>query len=171
MDHGDVRQPGGDVRSDEAPERDLADVIAPLRALGERIDRQRYPGEAWPAARPRRRRPALRVATAAAAAVVLIALGAAVWWHYRHRPIDEPPPVQVATAPAEKPNEPTALPGLVDPAYVSRVRWTVPRIPMPSTVDDNGTHVRWTIPRIRFPSFTTAPARQKPKTTSQPRST
>lgn len=147
---------------DEAEDnrRDVDDVLVGLRALGEAIDRQRYPGRAWRPAARRRGRPAviwLTVATAAAAAVLL-----AVSWFWPagapQRPgvriaEDKSPPestTQVVKADEEDPLV-WAVPSDVDPSLAGGLDFTVPSVSILPASDGDG--IEWTIPSVSFPEL------------------
>ena len=140
--------------------RDPDDVLASLRALGEAIDRQEYPGRAWrPAGRGRARTVViwLAVATAAAAAVLL----AVMWFQQPAVPSDPPgphTPIVRDDSPAEAEEEEEdegplvwAVPSDVDPSLAGEMDFTVPSVSILPASDGDG--IEWTIPSISFPEF------------------
>ena len=163
---------------DDLPlERDFADVLGPVRRLGEALDGVRFPGRAWPVYRAARRPRILRLlAASAAAAAVLLAIATAYWLGARSRDgAGAGRQKQIAAArPAAKAKSPSPARPVetrIDPSIASYVTLTVPSVSMPSTVDANGLRLRWYVPAMSFPTFETAPAAAKPKTASQPKST
>lgn len=155
---------------DRDREDEFADLIAQLGQIGRRIDRERFPGEAWPAGRRRGRRVVFRLVVATAAAAVLLLAAALAWWHFG-RPAEKPPEVarQPTTSPAETRPVDWSIPTGVDPSVASQVTWRMPRVSMPSMVDPNSRG--WSIPSISFPSFRTERTGGKTRATSQPQAT
>ncbi len=154
-------------------EEPFADVIGPLRRLGEAIDRERCPGRAWPVRLTPRRRPVLRIlAASAAAAAILLAAAAARWIAPRSADDPQPPagPQVAATAPAEPRAVDWSVPTAIDPSVASRVTWSMlSASASATTADPNGPG--WSVPRISFPSFGPRAAETPSRATSQPAST
>jgi len=165
-------QTDGDSADLDALDETFADVVGPLRRLAERLDAASYPGEAWPAGRPARRRRAFRLAvTSAAAAAILLAVGAAYRLGRLSGPasVPAPRPKVAATAPAQTQPTRRIAAARIDPSIASHVTWRMPRVSVPSTRDANG--VTWSLPSFTFPSFGSRSAKRGPKPTTQPKAT
>lgn len=129
------------------------EVTALLGALAARLDRETYPGRAWPARRRRGRRRLLFVAGASAAAAVVLVVTALEWM--APNAVSTPAPVgaQVTVESVSAPR-PSARPVVVDIALAARVRsLPVPSFGMPAVrpPDDLG---RMDEPAGRFPGST-----------------
>jgi len=137
---------------EQLPEAGADALLQRLAALAARIDRERYPGAAWPAGRRARRARWALVglwAASAAAAVVLAALllNPSDRGSERIRPRVEGP-AQVASAPADTYMW-WQVPA-VDPSVAGRWKLDLPELRFPSLGDVGG--IRWQVPVISTPS-------------------
>jgi hypothetical protein len=147
------------ANDDNLERRDFPEVLDALGRLRREIDRQTYPGEAWPARRRRTRGVVLRLVIAsAAAAAVLLAAAVAYWLTRGGEPVppgpQRHPSIVQATQPAgEDQADEWAIPTDVDLSLAAWVSWELPSADMPSPDDDANAAVDWSIPAAAFPSL------------------
>ena len=136
-------------------ERRYADIIAGLRRLGQQIDAENYPGQAW----PRPRRPVQRLTwpiaagVAAAAALIIFAIIAG------KPPAPQPPSQAVSQAPTAPPELAAtaaifnlAVPADIDLADVGQVNLRIPTFSMPSLAEIWPTAAfDWDVPTVSIP--------------------